>query len=77
MFPSSQSDPTSGGPMTASAPGQSSPFIRNSTHPSPLIEQIMRSRMAAAQNNQLLSLGGPQYLDQIDQLRTNPMMSWF
>lgn len=42
-----------------------------------MVDQIMMQRRGAMQNEQMLRLGGPEYFDYIDQLRMNPMATWF
>lgn len=56
--------------------GQTNPETRTGGRQR-LIDQIMANRMQANQNNQLLRLGGTNYVDQLDQIRNNPFSTWF
>jgi hypothetical protein len=44
-----------------------------------LIYQIMANRMQAGQGKQMMTPGGggPGYMDYVDQLRMNPMNTWY
>jgi hypothetical protein len=66
----SASDPSSG-----ATPQQSTGSV--DPRKKRMIDQIMANRQQANQQRQLGQMGGPQFLDYMDQMRMNPFNTWY
>lgn len=42
-----------------------------------IVDQILANRSQVAQRMGMMQMGGPEYMDYLDQMRSNPMNSFF